>query len=130
MNTEFLAQINIQPSAINRICELLTMENNFNLKLRIYIVGGGCSGFQYAFAFEEQIKDNDIEVKSNIPQATISRLQTENPPDAISVIIDPISISYLQGASLEFISDLTGSRFKVSNPNASSTCSCGSSFSA
>lgn len=128
MNNKFSAQINIQPSAIHRICELLAVENNFNLKLRIYIVGGGCSGFQYAFAFEQNAKANDIEVKSDIPSAISTKLNHPNTPSFISIIVDPISISYLQGASLEFISDLTGSRFKVSNPNAASTCSCGSSF--
>ena len=120
MSTEFNAQIDIAPSAIERVYELLQIENDFDLKLRIYIVGGGCSGFQYAFSFEKTSNPNDIVLTKDLPEGSSAK--------SISFIVDPISINYLQGATLEFVSDLTGSRFKVSNPNAASTCSCGSSF--
>lgn len=121
MSTEFKAQINILPSAVNRVRELLEIENDLGLKLRVYIVGGGCSGFQYAFSFEKVANPNDIIIEKPLnPRDTSSQ--------NISFIVDPISINYLQGATLEYVSDLTGSRFKVSNPNAASTCSCGSSF--
>ncbi len=81
--------------------------------LRVYIEGGGCSGFQYGFEFEDDLQDDDTVVENN----------------GVKLVVDPLSLQYLTGASIDYLEDLQGSRFVVSNPNASSTCGCGSSFS-
>ena len=89
------------------------MENNPNLKLRIYVAGGGCSGFQYGFSFDENVNEGDM---------TIER-------DGVSLVIDPMSYQYLIGASVDYVEGLQGAQFVVNNPNATTTCGCGSSFS-
>lgn len=104
--------INITKDALNKIMDVIKDEENPDLKLRLYISGGGCSGLQYGFAFETKIEDDDyILKKSNI-----------------TFLVDNVSFQYLDGASIDYISDLKGSQFVVKNPNAKSTCSCGSSF--
>ena len=104
--------INITEDAINKIMDVIKDEENPDLKLRLYISGGGCSGLQYGFAFETKIEDDDyILKKSNV-----------------TFLVDNVSFQYLDGASIDYISDLKGSQFVVKNPNAKSTCSCGSSF--
>lgn len=103
--------INITSAAKNRILELLSNANNPNLKLRVYIEGGGCSGFEYCFAFEEQAED-DILIQDG---------------DA-KIIIDPISLKFLNGASLDYKKTLTESCFVIHNPNAKATCECEKSF--
>ena len=104
--------INITEDAINKIMDVIKDEENPDLKLRLYISGGGCSGLQYGFAFETKIEDDDyILQKSNV-----------------TFLVDNVSFQYLDGASIDYISDLKGSQFVVKNPNAKSTCSCGSSF--
>jgi len=104
--------INISEGALNKIIDVMKDEENPNLKLRLYISGGGCSGLQYGFAFETKIEDDDyILKKSNV-----------------TFLVDNLSFQYLDGASVDYISDLKGSQFVVKNPNAKSTCSCGSSF--
>lgn len=104
--------INISEGALNKIIDVMKDEDNPNLKLRLYISGGGCSGLQYGFAFETKIEDDDyILKKSNV-----------------TFLVDNVSFQYLDGASVDYISDLKGSQFVVKNPNAKSTCSCGSSF--
>ena len=104
--------INISEGALNKIIDVMKDEDNPNLKLRLYISGGGCSGLQYGFAFETKIEDDDyILKKSNV-----------------TFLVDNVSFQYLDGASIDYISDLKGSQFVVKNPNAKSTCSCGSSF--
>ena len=104
--------INISEDALNKIMEVIKDEENPDLKLRLYISGGGCSGLQYGFAFETKIEDDDyILKKSNV-----------------TFLVDNVSFQYLDGASIDYISDLKGSQFVVKNPNAKSTCSCGSSF--
>ena len=104
--------INISEGALNKIIDVMKDEDNPNLKLRLYISGGGCSGLQYGFAFETKIEDDDyILKKSNV-----------------TFLVDNLSFQYLDGASVDYISDLKGSQFVVKNPNAKSTCSCGSSF--
>ncbi|URJ30206.1 iron-sulfur cluster insertion protein ErpA [Blochmannia endosymbiont of Camponotus sp.] len=87
--------------------------NNSNLKLRVYIVGGGCSGFQYGFTLDEKKFSDDYIIKNN----------------GVTLIIDPISLQYLFGGTIDYYEGLEGSRFVVINPNAKTTCSCGSSFS-
>ena len=104
--------INLSEGALNKIIDVMKDEDNPNLKLRLYISGGGCSGLQYGFAFETKIEDDDyILKKSNV-----------------TFLVDNVSFQYLDGASVDYISDLKGSQFVVKNPNAKSTCSCGSSF--
>lgn len=103
--------ITITPTAKNRILELLKYGDNSQLKLRVYVNGGGCSGFEYCFAFEEQADDDII-------------IQDED----VAIIVDPISIKYLRGATLDYKKTLTESTFKVINPNAKATCECEKSF--
>ena len=93
--------------------ELITEEDNPNLKLRVFITGGGCSGFQYGFSFDEEEKEGDIQVEK----------------EGVTLVVDPMSMEYLGGSTVDYISGLEGSQFIVNNPNATSTCGCGSSFS-
>jgi iron-sulfur cluster insertion protein len=99
--------------AANKVKELIAEEGNADLSLRVYISGGGCSGFQYGFSFEEQVSEDDSQVQT----------------DGVRLIIDPISLQYLGGAEVDYAQDLQGERFIIKNPNAKTTCGCGSSFS-
>ena len=92
---------------------LIAEEKNPNLKLRIYVAGGGCSGFQYGFSFDEDVNEGDM---------TIER-------DGVALVIDPMSYQYLIGAEVDYTEGLQGAQFVVNNPNATTTCGCGSSFS-
>ncbi len=105
-------QINLSSSAANKISQLVLEEMNPDLKFRVYIIGGGCSGFQYGFAFEEDQTEGDMIMEEH----------------GVQVMVDPMSFPYLMGSTVDFLEDLQGSRFVVSNPNAKSTCGCGSSF--
>lgn len=108
-----MEQITISQSAIAKIADLLAEENNPNLKLRTFVQGGGCSGFSYGFTFDEVTNDDDFVIsKSNI-----------------TVLVDAMSMQYLTGAEINYKEDIQGSSFVISNPNAQSTCGCGSSFS-
>ena len=100
-------------SAVSKVRELILEEGNPRLNLRVYVSGGGCSGFQYGFAFEEATGSEDLAVER----------------DGVRVLIDPVSLQYLNGAEVDFQEGLDGSRFVIKNPNARSTCGCGSSFS-
>ncbi|AGF47154.1 Fe-S cluster assembly scaffold protein [Candidatus Kinetoplastibacterium desouzaii TCC079E] len=100
-------------SAVLKVKNLLTEEGNPNLKLRIFVQGGGCSGFQYGFAFDEDINEDDIVFNK------------EN----IKLIVDEMSFQYLKGAEIDYKEDIEGAQFVIRNPNASTTCGCGSSFS-
>ena len=91
---------------------LVPEEMNPDLKFRVYIIGGGCSGFQYGFAFEEEQTEGDMIMEDH----------------GVSMMVDPMSFPYLMGSTVDYLEDLQGSRFVVSNPNAKSTCGCGSSF--
>lgn len=99
-------------AAAHRVKLLIEEEKNPNLKLRVYIVGGGCSGFQYGFTFEENISAEDIKIEN----------------DGVTLLVDPMSLQYLTGGEVDYSEGIEGSRFFVSNPNAATTCSCGSSF--
>ncbi|HEX5313793.1 MAG TPA: iron-sulfur cluster insertion protein ErpA [Gammaproteobacteria bacterium] len=101
-------------AAAARIRALIAEENNPALKLRVYISGGGCSGFQYGFGFEEEARADDQALERH----------------GVTVLVDPLSLPYLEGAEIDFADDLQGERFIIRNPNASTTCGCGSSFSA
>ena len=105
--------INITDSAKERISELLAEEQNPKLFLRTFVQGGGCSGFQYGFTFDEEQSEDDFEF----------------PLGNHRVLVDAMSMQYLQGATIDFKDDLNGSNFVIQNPNAQSTCGCGSSFS-
>ncbi len=102
----------ISDSAIKRLESLIASKDNPDLKFRVYIQGGGCSGFQYGFQFEEAAAIDDLEFTNS----------------SVQVVIDPMSLQYLKGAEIDFIDDLQGSRFVVNNPNAATTCGCGASF--
>jgi iron-sulfur cluster insertion protein len=105
--------IEITDNAILKIADLLAEENNPKLKLRTFVQGGGCSGFQYGFTFDEEQNEDDFEVQ---------RL-------GVTVLVDSMSMQYLQGATIDYKEDLNGSNFSIKNPNAETTCGCGSSFS-
>ena len=107
------ATIGFTESAANKVKALVVEEKNPNLKLRVSVDGGGCSGFQYGFAFDENVKDDDIIVEKN----------------GATVLVDATSIQYLNGSEVDYLEGLEGARFVVNNPNAKSTCGCGSSFS-
>ena len=100
--------------AAHKVAELIGEEENENLKLRVYVQGGGCSGFQYGFTFDEDQQDDDTAVDR----------------DGVRLLVDPMSFQYLIGAKIDYKDDLDGARFIINNPNASTTCGCGSSFSA
>ncbi|MCH8056820.1 MAG: iron-sulfur cluster insertion protein ErpA [Proteobacteria bacterium] len=100
-------------AAARKVQELIMEEANPNLKLRVYISGGGCSGFQYGFSFDEERADDDIAVDN----------------DGVTLLIDPLSFQYLMGAEVDYSESLQGAQFVIRNPNAATTCGCGSSFS-
>lgn len=100
-------------AAAAKVQSLIDDEGNNNLKLRVYITGGGCSGFQYGFTFDEDVDQEDTQVVT----------------DNVTLLIDPMSYQYLIGAKIDYAEDLQGARFVIENPNAQTTCSCGSSFS-
>ncbi|MGO9987269.1 MAG: iron-sulfur cluster insertion protein ErpA [Steroidobacteraceae bacterium] len=103
----------LSDSALSKVRALILEEGNPRLQLRIYVSGGGCSGFQYGLAFEEATCAEDLAMER----------------DGVRVLIDPVSLQYLNGAEVDFQEGLDGSRFVIKNPNAQSTCGCGSSFS-
>ncbi|AWX13363.1 iron-sulfur cluster insertion protein ErpA [Mergibacter septicus] len=105
--------LNFTDAAANKVKSLLEGEENPNLKLRVYITGGGCSGFQYGFTFDEQVNEGDITIEKT----------------GVMLVVDPMSLQYLIGGTVDYTEGLTGSRFIVDNPNATTTCGCGSSFS-
>ena len=105
--------MNIDPSAVTKLQEILAEENNPNVKLRVFVQGGGCSGFQYGFTFDEQQNEDDFLFEF----------------DRVNIVVDSMSYQYLQNSSIRYTDDLSGSAFTIDNPNAQSTCGCGSSFS-
>lgn len=100
-------------AAATKVSQLIADEGNPNLKLRVFISGGGCSGFQYGFTFDEKLEDGDTQVENG----------------GVTLLVDPMSIQYLSGAEIDYKEDLEGARFVIRNPNAATTCGCGSSFS-
>lgn len=132
MSTASLDTLNILPSAIARTYELLALENNFDLNLRVYVEGGGCSGFKYSFEFNSDVSDTDLVInKFYNPKTKEILLDSDNSLESfqkVSFVVDPISFNYLCGSNLDYVNDLKGSRYKIENPNALATCSCGSSF--
>lgn len=113
-------------NAAAKVWELIKEEGNFNLKLRTYVTGGGCSGFQYGFKFDEVVNDDDTIVTKEITDEE----DGGSGKHAVQLLVDPMSYQYLAGAKIDYKEDLEGAQFIISNPNAKTTCGCGSSFSA
>jgi len=105
--------INFTDNAVNKVKELIEEEGTPDLKLRVFVSGGGCSGFQYGFTFEEAENEDDTKVTK----------------DSVTLLIDPMSLQYLTGAEIDYQDNVQGSQFVIKNPNATTTCGCGSSFS-
>jgi iron-sulfur cluster insertion protein len=110
---EIPAPLVFTENAANKVKELILEEGNPDLKLRVFVTGGGCSGFQYGFTFDEVANDDDTVMRKN----------------EVTLLIDPMSFQYLVGAEIDYSEGLQGSQFVIKNPNASTTCGCGSSFS-
>lgn len=110
---EMSAPLIFTDSAANKVKELILEEGNPELKLRVFVTGGGCSGFQYGFTFDEVANEDDTVMEKN----------------GVTLLIDPMSFQYLVGAEIDYTEGLQGSQFVIKNPNATSTCGCGSSFS-
>lgn len=113
MTFDLSTNITITESAKNKIFDLLVEEGDRDLMLRVFVQGGGCSGFQYGFSFEENLQEDDFKISAG----------------EFFVVVDSMSFGYLQGATIDYKEELMGSQFVISNPNATTTCGCGSSFS-
>ena len=111
---EMPTPINFSDNAVKKVKELIEEEGPPDLKLRVFVSGGGCSGMQYGFTFEESINEDDTKVEK----------------DNVMLLIDPMSLQYLTGAEIDYQDNVQGSQFVIKNPNATTTCGCGSSFSA
>jgi len=105
--------LKLTQAAAAKVATLIAEEGDSRLMLRLYIQGGGCSGFQYGFSFDKEAKDGDLSVET----------------DGVTMVVDPMSMQYLEGAEVDYTESLQGAQFVVNNPNASTTCGCGSSFS-
>ncbi len=107
------APLSLTAAAAAKVRQLIAEEGNPNLKLRVYISGGGCAGFSYGFSFDEEREENDIAIER----------------EGMTLVVDPVSLQYLVGAEVDYRESLTGAQFVITNPNAKTTCGCGSSFS-
>jgi iron-sulfur cluster insertion protein len=114
VSAEMPAPLIFTDSAAAKVKELVEEEGNPELKLRVFVQGGGCSGFQYGFTFDEAVNDDDTQMAKN----------------GVTLLIDAMSLQYLVGAEIDYKEDLQGAQFVIKNPNATTTCGCGSSFSA
>ncbi len=106
------AALRLSPAAAGKIAELIAEEGNPALALRVYVTGGGCSGMQYGFSFEEQAAEDDLRIEQS----------------GVALLVDSLSVQYLSGADIDYEDGLEGSRFVIRNPNATTTCGCGQSF--
>lgn len=111
--TDMTDLLKFTDNAANKVKQLIEEEGNENLMLRVFVTGGGCSGFQYGFTFDEKVQDGDTEVENQ----------------GVKLLVDPMSFQYLTGAEIDYKEGLEGSMFVINNPNATTTCGCGSSFS-
>lgn len=109
----FDAEVVFTEAAAAKVADLIAEEGNADLKLRVFVSGGGCSGFQYGFTFDEEMQEGDAVAEKN----------------GVKLLIDTVSYAYLAGAEIDYKEDLRGAQFVIRNPNAQSTCGCGSSFS-
>ena len=114
VTVELPTPINFSDNAVKKVKELIEEEGTPELKLRVFVSGGGCSGMQYGFTFEESVNEDDTKVEK----------------DNVTLLIDPMSLQYLTGAEIDYQDNVQGSQFVIKNPSAKSTCGCGSSFSA
>ena len=112
IQTQMPEPIVFTDSAAAKVADLIAEEGNPDLKLRVFITGGGCSGFQYGFTFDEEAAEDDTAIEM----------------DGVTVLVDPMSFPYLAGSEVDYTEGLEGSRFIVNNPNATTTCGCGASF--
>ncbi len=119
--------LNFTHNAAAKVWELIQEEENFNLKLRVYVTGGGCSGFQYGFTFDEVVQDDDTIVTKQVEEEEGGEGKGGH---AVQLLIDPMSFQYLAGSEIDYKEDIEGAQFIIRNPNAKTTCGCGSSFSA
>jgi len=104
--------ITVTEVCFEKVKDLIIDENKPNLMLRVFVQGGGCSGFQYGFTFDDEIADDDTKISKN----------------GVDIVVDPMSYQYLRGSVIDYTVSLAGSQFVINNPNAKSTCGCGSSF--
>lgn len=104
--------LKVTAAAAGKVRRLVDEEGNSQLKLRVFVTGGGCSGFQYGFSFDDEVAEDDTQIER----------------DGVTVLVDPMSFQYLVGSEIDYSEGLEGSRFVVRNPNATTTCGCGSSF--
>ena len=111
-NMTEVPMVSMMLNAVRRLERLILAKEKSNLMLRVYVQGGGCSGFQYGFQFEEHREEDDLEFER----------------EGVKLLVDSMSLQYLMGSEIDFVDDLMGTRFVVSNPNAATTCGCGSSF--
>jgi iron-sulfur cluster insertion protein len=111
--TEMPAALIFTDSAANKVRQLIDEEGNAELKLRVFVTGGGCSGFQYGFTFDEIMNEDDTAMEKN----------------GVTLLIDPMSYQYLAGAEIDYSEGVEGAQFVIKNPNATTSCGCGSSFS-
>lgn len=121
--------ITVTDNAALKVYELIEDEANFALKLRVFVTGGGCSGFQYGFSFDEAVNEDDCVITKEV--ALPSAAGEEQKTASIQLLVDSLSIAYLSGAEIDYRKDLQGEQFIIrNNPNAKTTCGCGSSFNA
>ena len=120
LSTPLASPLIITDAAAIKIQELVNEEGDPNLRLRISIVGGGCSGFQYQFSFDDQETDEDVLASRHVP----------NQEETIGILVNMMSLTYLDGATVDYKNDVNGERFVITNPHAKTTCGCGSSFDA
>ena len=113
------SDIHFSVNAADKVAELIKEEENANLNLRVSITGGGCSGFQYGFSFDEEINEDD----------TIVEQHCSNGEDCVKLLVDSMSYQYLHDAEIDYVQNIQGEQFVIRNPNAKTTCGCGSSFS-
>ncbi len=105
--------VTVSASAAKRIGQLIAVEARAGLKLRVQVTGGGCSGFQYTFDFDDEITEDDVVIER----------------DGVAVLVDTLSLEYMAGSEIDFVDDLIGAAFRITNPNATASCGCGTSFS-
>lgn len=115
--TENAFNVTLTEDAAKKIFSLIEEEEDFDLKLRIFISGGGCSGFQYNFTFDKEVREDDQVIEKRLPNA-----------NAVFLLVDPMSLQYLAGSVIDYKEDIQGSQFVIKNPNAVGTCGCGNSF--
>jgi iron-sulfur cluster insertion protein len=106
------ADIGFSTQAADKVRKLIVAEGNDALKLRVFVAGGGCSGFSYGFTFDDAVAEDDAVVEQ----------------EGVTLVVDPLSYQYLLGSEIDYVEDLQGAQFVVSNPNAAATCGCGNSF--